>query len=348
MAETQVHNDRIKDGSLMNADIATDAAIEVSKLASVESTIIGRKTGGTVNVHLTGAEALAIIGLSKDWSRTDIDNLSILSLPTESTAWNSTASYMMTASKWGWSGMYGYSDGKQRTIGTLTSIGATTTTTADDWTAINGKYALITAKDGSWFNIKNNGTAGTDCRKIYTNQDMDVNGVTQALFVYDGTYDAWFLVSYSLKKFTWSKRIAIAAIAQRAAGSVTEWTFPASPDVLPYVGFYQIDVFVRFSEYSELVPLPIVANTLSAQKLYAKKTSDLGYTQIDESHTIGAVGIGAQPMLYNHTLQGSIIVEVDSAKTFDVKLLLPNGAFNEVFGGYVHIEYLDMTEGTYS
>lgn len=347
MAQTQIPATQVKDNDLRNVDIATDAAIEVSKLASVESTIIGRKTGGTVNVHLTGAEALAIIGLSKDWSRTDIDNLSIVSPPAETTAWNSTASYMMTANKWGWSGIYGYSDGKQRTIGTLTSIGATTTTTADDWIAIDGKYALITAKDGSWFNIKNNGTAGTDCRKIYTNQDMDVSGITQALFVYDGTYDAWFLVSYIYKKFNWLKRILIAPISQRPAGSITEWTFPTSPDILPYVGFYQIDVFVRFSEYSTLTPLPVVSNILDAQKLYAKRTSDLTYTQIDESHTIGVAGTGAQPMLYNHTLQGSMIVEVDSAKTFDVKLSLPNGAYNEIYGGYVHIEYLANAEGVY-
>lgn len=347
MSKTQVHSNDVEDKSLKNVDIADDAAIEVAKLASVESTIIGRKTGGTANVHLTGAEALAILGLSKDWSRTDIDNLSILSLPAESTAWNSTASYMMNAAKWGWSGIYGYSDGKQRTIGTLTSIGATTTTTADDWTAINGKYALITAKDGSWFNIKNNGTAGTDCRKIYTNQDMDVNGVTQALFVYDATYDAWFLVSYAKKNFSWNKRIALSAIVQRPAGNETIWTFPASPNVLPYVGLYQVDVFVRFAEYSSVIPTVVTSNTLEEQTLSAKKTSDLTWTQIGGSHTIGIAGTGAQPMLYNHTLQGSMIVEVDSAKTFDIRLYLPNGIYNEVFGGYVHIEYLDINEGVY-
>ena len=71
MARTQVPGSQVKDESIesadikddtiVNADINVSAAIEVSKLASVESTIIGRKTSGTTNVHLTVAEARALI-----------------------------------------------------------------------------------------------------------------------------------------------------------------------------------------------------------------------------------------------------------------------------------------------
>jgi len=69
MAITQLPASQVLDDSIKNADIASDAAIAVSKLASSASTIVGTKDTGGV-VALTPAEAKTILSLS------NVDNTS--------------------------------------------------------------------------------------------------------------------------------------------------------------------------------------------------------------------------------------------------------------------------------
>lgn len=60
MARTQINSEDVLDGGIKNADIATDAAIAISKLAGSASTIVGTKSAGGM-VNLTPAEAKAIL-----------------------------------------------------------------------------------------------------------------------------------------------------------------------------------------------------------------------------------------------------------------------------------------------
>ncbi len=63
MAQTQLPGTQVKDSSLKDVDIASDAGIAVSKLASTTSTLVGTKsTGGTV--ALTPAEARVILNIA--------------------------------------------------------------------------------------------------------------------------------------------------------------------------------------------------------------------------------------------------------------------------------------------
>lgn len=61
MPATRLNGQQILDGTIANADIATDATIAVSKLATSPSTLIGAKAAGG-NVALSVAEANTLLG----------------------------------------------------------------------------------------------------------------------------------------------------------------------------------------------------------------------------------------------------------------------------------------------
>ncbi|MCX6146066.1 MAG: hypothetical protein NTW25_02285 [Candidatus Kapabacteria bacterium] len=52
---------------------------------------------------------------------------------------------------------YAYDDNLPRTIGTINSIGGNANLTTDEWLALDNRRVMITAEDGCWFNIANNG-----------------------------------------------------------------------------------------------------------------------------------------------------------------------------------------------
>jgi hypothetical protein len=283
---------------------------------------------------------------AKSWSLSDIDDL--ITTPTETTAWNITTSYLPSGIR-NLSMSFGFQDNTAKTLGTLTGIGADSETVTNDWKVTNGKLCVITAKDGCWFNIKNNGTPATDCRKIYTNTDTDLNDITKALFAYNFDSDAWILISFSQYERKWHKRYTIDPIAVGMHSSPLTWAIPATGE-LPYEGYYQVDAFIQFIEYeSTWNALPLVqASTLVAQKLTIHN-GILGSPPrelMDVSPVIFVQGVATPPKLFNTSLQGSATIYVTGTKTLTVKLELPNCQYNanQIAGGYVHLTYKGIKE----
>jgi hypothetical protein len=151
------------------------------------------------------------------------------------------------------------------------------------------------------------------------------------------------------KPIEWFKRYTIPPMAVGANGSPLIWPIPLA-GTLPYSGFYQVDGFIRFKEYSSYWnDNPLVhASTIGAQtfSIYNDPLGSPLRELLDVSPVIEVVGVTDPPKLYNTSLQGSAILEVTGTNVLFVKLELPNCQYhaNEVLGGYVHVEYLGTTE----
>lgn len=148
---------------------------------------------------------------------------------------------------------------------------------------------------------------------------------------------------------TWYKRIAIPA-RTKAANTSNEWRMPSDPLVnLPFVGDYQIDVFVNFVEW-ETPPSIATQSCIAPQTLSIRSGIGGPLIPIDKSGNISVIGVATPPKWYNWSLQGSIILNIadnDGDKSFFISLDLPNSNWDEIIGGFVHIEYLGNTEGNY-
>lgn len=150
---------------------------------------------------------------------------------------------------------------------------------------------------------------------------------------------------------TWHKRIGIPARAKASLGS-TSWRIPLdSEDNLPLVGFYQVDAFLNFVEWVD-PPSTNTANCLIPQTLSIKGSGNLNnWVLLDKSGAIGITPVGDQiAVWYNFSLQGSAIIRVDDLNgdlSMQLSAVLPNSAWDEIIGGYVHIEYLGNNEGVY-
>jgi len=95
----------------------------------------------------------------------------------------------------------GYDDNVARCIGTLHFIG--TIWTIDDWNNVKGRRLIYTARDGSWFNIKNlsEEPIPINHKRVDTGTGADLTGLIKAEFSYSVVADAWILVSFENKVF---------------------------------------------------------------------------------------------------------------------------------------------------
>ena len=111
----------------------------------------------------------------------------------EATAFN-IESYNLDGSYFNSIMSLGYDDYVPRTLGTVHLIG--TISELYPWDERQSSYVVFTAKDGSWFNIKNSSsTVQSKFRKIITMTGTDLFGIKKAVFVYDFNLDAWFVLS---------------------------------------------------------------------------------------------------------------------------------------------------------
>lgn len=280
------------------------------------------------------------------WGITAVEDVDADILPTEATAFNCDDVNLTTPINRIIT--YQFEDaGKHRTHGILNCIGSNTAMTTDNWNALNGTMVLVVAKLDCWFNVKNYGIAISNSKPIYTNNG-DVKYVERALFVYKADADAWYMLSWTPKRFQYIKRLGLSALPLQLAGQTNTWQFDTQnfTDLFPYIGYYQVDTFVKFAEYSSINP-NVLANILNSQTLSVKGSGDGTPILVDSSPYISVVGIQNPPKFINNSLQGSAIVNIDSNRNVQVTLYIPNGQWNEVFGGYLHIEYVGQKEGKY-
>ncbi|MCX7737513.1 MAG: hypothetical protein N2319_12475 [Candidatus Kapabacteria bacterium] len=141
---------------------------------------------------------------SLPWSYEDNDALDSNNPRDEITPFNATSYYLdgSNTNPWNINISEGYDDNVARTIGTLHFIG--TTRIISDWQTIRGRRFVYTAKDGSWFNIKNLSinTVPTNHKRIDTRTDTDLTELIKAEFSYSPTSDVWILVSFERKMNT--------------------------------------------------------------------------------------------------------------------------------------------------
>ena len=241
----------------------------------------------------------------------------------------------------------GFDDNVARTIGTIHFIGANFT--IDDWTRITGRRFIYSAKDGSWFNLKNNSPnpLPENCKKIDTRTNTDLFDLVKAEFSFNYLSDTWFLVSFERKQTSsnWFRRFNIPASTIEPI-SVFTGNIPAdSSQGLPYNGFYQVDVYVGVVEYRDTM---IQMFTQQPQKLEIYTPGDIWRT-IDLSGNYNQGPEAPTNAWYNNSLQGSAIVLVNwplcGQRDINWRVTLPNGAFNQILGGYIHIKYLGEIEG---
>ena len=283
---------------------------------------------------------------SMPWTYEDNDAVDYLNPRIETTAFNAT-SHFLSILGWNANLAEGYDDNVPRTLGTMHFIGSDQT--ISDWQAIKGRRFVYTAKDGSWFNIKNNSLnqIPLNHKKIDTRTDTDLTEIVKAEFSFSNTDDAWILVSFERKQTSsnWFRRFNIPASTIEPI-SVFTGNIPADGSQgLPYNGFYQVDVYVGVVEYRDTM---IQMFTQQPQKLEIYTPGDIWRT-IDLSGNYNQGPEAPTNAWYNNSLQGSAIVLVNwplcGQRDINWRVTLPNGAFNQILGGYIHIKYLGEIEG---
>lgn len=268
---------------------------------------------------------------------------------TETTIFNAT-SHFLSISELNINLAAGYDDGLPRTLGMMHFIGSDQT--LSDWQVINGRRLVYTAKDGSWFNIKNRSeeTVPSNHKPIDTRTNTDLFGIVKAEFSYNNIslpgYPPyfWVLISFERKHTIWLKRFDIPSTAL-STNSTFLGTIPASgSEGLPYNGYYQVDVFVQVAEFTETMS-PMYTGI--SQSLEISAPGDAWMT-IDLSGNYDP-GIAGSTKWFNNSLQGSAIVLVSSSncetRKISWRVTLPNGTFKQIVGGYAHVRFLDTTEG---
>jgi hypothetical protein len=138
---------------------------------------------------------------SLPWSYEDNDALDSNNPRDEITPFNATSNFL-NSSLWNINLAEGYNDNLPRTIGTMNFIGSNNT--ISDWQTIRGRRFVYTAKDGSWFNIKNLSINNVPAnhKRIDTRTDTDLTELIKAEFSYSPTSDVWILVSFERKMNT--------------------------------------------------------------------------------------------------------------------------------------------------
>lgn len=126
---------------------------------------------------------------------------------------------------------------------------------------------------------------------------------------------------------------------------------PASNEGLPYEGYYEISVFITCSEWGPGTP-PILLSQLNPHTLAVKGSSEIDYHFIDVSLSYANI-VGETTRVYNHSLQGTSLVNVSSLgglcsnKKVFVKFTGTqiDTIFVQISGGYVNLKYLGANFG---
>lgn len=136
---------------------------------------------------------------SMPWTYEDSDVLDPNNPRLEETVVHATSSFLHTKS-WNIAMSEGYSDNSANTVGTLHFIGAADI--ISNWDEIKGRRFVYTAKNGSWFNIKDNSSelVPDNHKKINTRTETDILDVVKAEFSYDNFRSRWILISFERKQ----------------------------------------------------------------------------------------------------------------------------------------------------
>jgi len=232
-----------------------------------------------------------------------------------------------------------YDDSTPATLGSITKLGSASTV---NWALQNGRRFVLTARNGSWFNILNNQpNSDNNAKPILTSTGKDIYNVTFAEFIYNANNEAWNLVSYE-KLPIWHKRNSF------TVNDYNSGEYDIVYSKLPAEGFYSISAFTTVAEKT-LPGLQPRVNTTGEQELRIIKTAGNTFNVLIDRSPTFSIGAGGG-VFVNHSLQGSAIIEVkgkQSEREITLKLVAPNGTYRD-FAGYFHLQYLGYDdEGNY-
>ena len=283
---------------------------------------------------------------SVPWTYEDSDVLDPNNPRLEETVVFATSSFLHTKS-WNIAMSEGYSDNSANTVGTLHFIGAADI--ISNWDEIKGRRFVYTAKNGSWFNIKDNSSelVPDNHKKIDTRTETDILGVVKAEFSYDYFQSKWILISFERKQITnWFKRFTIPPTPLSPQALITDNIPNTVNEGFPFDGFYHVDIFLQTKEY-EADQITRACTELS-QTLEIYGPGDI-WKLIDESGSFQAVPEQNLPKWFNNSLQGSTIVHVQEnlcgQRVLSWRVNLPNGTHKQILGGYLHAQYIGEEEG---
>lgn len=259
--------------------------------------------------------------------------------------WNLTSVYFGSSDR---NAAYsiGYNDNTARPLGTLHYLGTSATM---EWSSNNGRFFSVTARDGSYFHIRNDSSETPPDSKhkpIITNTDTDIMRVKKALFTYRDESEKWLLLSYETVE-DWLKIYNIQPSAFFSETS-RDYRFPIlSGQGFPYNGYYEIHAFVQVKELEWDFFTQV--NCQTSQELQIKVPNGFGWMPIDISPVFVASAIADGSKMINNSLQGSIYAYVDaptcSERYVELRVILPNGAQHKIEGGYIHFKYLGKLDG---
>lgn len=283
---------------------------------------------------------------SMPWTSEDNDAVDHLNPRTETTVYNCTSHFLSNVG-WNVNLAEGYDDNVPRTLGTMHFIGSDQTIT--DWQSLKGRRFVYTAKDGSWFNLKNCSTEQIpdNHKRIATRTYTDLFELVKAEFSYSYFEEMWILVSYERKQTNWFKRYEIPGTPLNTI-SVKSGQIPISPmEGLPFNGFYEINVYVEVAEYEADMITRQNIDTPDVLEIYAPGDN---WRVIDRSgNYVSMYAPAPYGKWFNNSLQGSAIIYVNNVncgtRDFWYRVTLPNGEYKQLLGGYLHARYLGTTEG---
>lgn len=241
---------------------------------------------------------------------------------------------------------YAYDNDSALPIGVIHSIGGNVNLSTDDWAALDNRRVIITAQDGCWFNIANNGSevSTTKTKKILTQTNGNIEKCIKAVFSYDNDRNYWIVESYELLE-DW-QRYLFKRFTFSGSSTTTDKTFKL-PDSggLRFSGYYEINVFCEVAEFDVSM---VRVSTTTPQSLSVAMTG-VSFRLIDKSPNFVAGVVATDAKMFNNSLQGSWILEVVDAdcadRTIDVKVSLPNGVNKSISNGYLTVKYLGSLEG---
>lgn len=226
----------------------------------------------------------------------------------------------------------GFTGALAQTLGTLSCIGGSTDvdvseelTSPIDWDIVDGRRFVVTARDGSWFNIKNQyAEPNANAKAINTLTGSNISHVVKAEFVYRHSGNEWLLVSYELQHLY--QHYVVSSTAKLRTNDIGGWI------TLPRKGTYSIDIFLEIIEWD--------VDQITAIPTKIQQRLSVGGRVVDTSGSLIPSVTSPDVVWFNHSLQGSTILDITTSDILHYNAILPNGVYSQILSGYIDVHFI--------
>jgi len=219
-----------------------------------------------------------------------------------------------------------------QTLGTLSCIGGSTDVDGSDelinpidWDIVDGRRFVVTARDGSWFNIKNQyASPNPNAKAITTLTATDIENVVKAEFVYRHSGNEWLLVSYELQHLY--KHYVVSPTAKLLTNDIGGWI------TLPRKGRYTVDIFLEVIEWD--------VDQITAIPTKFQQSLSIEERIVDISGSLNPSVTSPDVVWFNHSLQGSTILDITTSDVLHYNAILPNAKYSQILSGYIDVHLI--------